>query len=138
VKQFHGKTTPPPPPTPRHTFYIKTITLPRQARDKRREGSTHAKDCFYADLATAQNIPFDFVSTHMYPTDPQVRKTPVWRQFILNMIIEARQVRDKDGESTQKGEAFSYSWGRERIGTRMGCRSTSRRRGRRCLISRST
>ena len=28
----------------------------------------------FHDLATAAGIPFDFVSTHMYPTDPQLPK----------------------------------------------------------------
>jgi xylan 1,4-beta-xylosidase len=32
----------------------------------------------FHDLATAGNIPFDFVSTHIYPTDPQLPKGEYW------------------------------------------------------------
>ena len=32
----------------------------------------------FHDLATAGGMPFDFVSTHMYPTDPQLGKGVHW------------------------------------------------------------
>lgn len=43
----------------------------------------------FHDLATKMNAPFDFVSTHMYPTDPQLGKGAAWNPSDLTNHVKA-------------------------------------------------